>query len=57
MPATAIEVCPECDGAKEIECPFCHGCDDDCGCCRGFGTVECRMCEGEGRVEAGEDES
>lgn len=50
-----MDECPECEGAKEIPCRFCDGMDDDCGCCRGFGTVECPRCEGAGVVEDDED--
>lgn len=48
--------CDECDGAGEI-CTTCNDHPENCECEAGDqGWVDCKACEGTGRVEKEEDE-
>lgn len=47
------EICPNCSGNGELECPECGGEEPICPNCGGEGTVdneECTECDGEGTI-------
>ena len=61
------QVCRECSGEGEIQCPYCYGtgetdCEDchrgynQCSSCLGVGEFDCPECEGTGEIENEEGE-